>query len=198
MKKYAICLFVLISILPVFADFVTYNKPRNFNSNLNTTASNRFYKNQLKPYHYNTTPIVNLSKKNINALEKYALNKSYRNESDIERLIRLENLAFGATQIGDLNTRYNNVEQAILARPKNNFRTSTLNNLTNYFIGQSTGFTPNIFRNNYKNLSNFNSYPYIPSYSNNNIEHYSNGIFGGVWGFFGHYFGNGTSVKILD
>ncbi|MBQ7764929.1 hypothetical protein IJ384_06165 [bacterium] len=144
-----------------------------------------------------------LSKTNLNALEQYAMNKIYRRDNDLKRLERLENLAFGATQIGDIQTRYQNVENAILSRPKYNTKQSLINNLANYFSGQTTGFTPNLGTyNNYNNLGGFYNNPYLftptPSYNNNRFESYSNGIFGGGWGISGQNFGNGSTVRILD
>ena len=76
------------------------------------------------------------------ALEQYTLNRNFTRESDLERLQRLEMQAFGAVQQGDINTRYDNVRNAILSRPKNNYRTSLIRNIGNFFGGQLTGFTP--------------------------------------------------------
>ena len=70
------------------------------------------------------------------------LNRNFTRESDLERLQRLEMQAFGAVQQGDINTRYDNVRNAILSRPKNNYRTSLIRNIGNFFGGQLTGFTP--------------------------------------------------------
>ena len=144
-----------------------------------------------------------LSKNDLNALEQYAMNKSYYRDNDIQRLERLENLAFGATQIGDIHTRYRNVENAILSRPKYNTKQSLINNLANYFSGQATGFTPSFNTSqNYSNLGGFSNNPYMftptPGYDNTRFEQYSNGIFGGGWGVSGQNFGTGSSVRILD
>jgi hypothetical protein len=148
-----------------------------------------------------------LSHGNLNALEKYALNKTYRKESDLTRLERLENLAFGATQLGDLDSRYANVEQAILSRPKYKTKNSILSNLSNYFTGTPTGFTPSL--NNFYNSSlglppglgftNFGGdFLPTPGYMNQNFEQYSNGPFNSGWGMSSHNYGAGSSVRILD
>ena len=80
----------------------------------------------------------------INALEKYAMNRNFTRDSDRTRLERLETIAYGAVQQGDIITRYNNVREAILTRPKQNYKTSLLKSIGNYFNGQLTGFTPDI------------------------------------------------------
>ena len=135
------------------------------------------------------------------ALEKYALRKTYGRENELQRLERLENLAFGAVQSGNPVIRFKNVENAILSRPQYNTKQSLLNNVANYFAGQTTGFTPSITSYpNYTNLGGFSSNPYMftPKYSNSNYEQYSNGIFGGGWGMRGSDFGTGSSIRILD
>ena len=80
----------------------------------------------------------------INDLEKYAMNRNFHRENDRTRLERLEMLAFGAVQAGDYGTRYNNVRNAILSRPKPNYKNSLFRNLSDYFGGQVTGYTPSI------------------------------------------------------
>ncbi len=178
MKYIFVLFFLLFNLIQVKAEFITTYPSYNY---LNSQAIN----------------------KDLNALEKYALNKTYRRESDLERLERLENLAFGATQFGDLDRRFSNVERAILSRPKSQPQQSLLNNLANYFSGQATGFTPNLTpypRMN--NLGGFTSNPYLftpnPNYNSNRFENYSNGLFGGGWRQSGHNFGTGSSIRILD
>jgi len=125
----------------------------------------------------------------INDLERYAMNKNYSGEHDKTRLERLENLAFGAIQEGDYPTRYNNVRNAILTRPKQNYKTSLLRNLSDYFGGQMTGFTPPI--------TQMNNSIYNSPYSKSSISNYST-----PWGHrtdINNYgFGSGTGIKILD
>lgn len=142
------------------------------------------------------------SRNNINSLERYVFDKTYRRQSDLERLERLENLAFGAIQNGDINDRFRRVETAILSRPKSNIKRSVLGNIANYFVGTATGITPSVFSDNgsnYNMLGGFSDfYPY-PNYSNHTMEQYSNGMFGGRgWGFSGNDFGTGSSIRILD
>lgn len=141
----------------------------------------------------------NIPNSNLGALERYALKKNYNRESDITRLERLENLAFGATQIGDPATRYQNVENAILSRPQPNYKRSFLGNIANYFSGQATGFTPSItnFNDNFTQFGGMSLMP-APGYNNRNFEQYSNGIFGGGWGLSEQNYGSGSSVRILD
>jgi len=144
-----------------------------------------------------------IPKRNLSALERHALDKTYNGENSLQRLERLENLAFGSIQSGDLASRYRNVETAILSRPQANVKRSIIGNIANYFAGQATGFTPSInpgITNGFTNLGGFsnNFYP-TPGYSNNNFEQYSNGLFGGHgWGYAGQDYGTGNSIRILD
>lgn len=221
MIKYLILLSALFAIQPAFAYFSSNNYTPYFNrypnissqssySSQSTYASpnSRNYNRPYRNYHphrhayypptcrhcdyyhpqYNRIPTGNL-----NALERYALKKNYTRESDISRLERLENLAFGATQVGDLNTRYSNVENAILSRPQNNYKRSVIGSIADFFTGQMTGFTPAI-DNGFDN----NMFSNTPAYTNSRAEHYSNGIFGGGWGIQNQSFGQGSGVRILD
>lgn len=213
MIKNIVCLLILLNISPVFADFVTHagNRPNydNFQSRLkiNQPRSKIIGYNSPRrqnhlhthcPECHNINPY--LSENELSILEKYALDKTYRRDSALQRLERLENLSFGAIQEGDLNTRYRNVENAILSRPKYAQKRSVLGNIANYFAGQATGFTPDLMQ--YNNLGGFSSNPYAFSpqsgYNNHSFEQYSNGIFGGGWGVSGSNFGNGTRIRMLD
>lgn len=121
----------------------------------------------------------------INDLERYAMNRNFVRENDRTRLERLENLAFGAVQEGDYRTRYNNVRNAILSRPKPNYKTSVLKNLSNYFGGQLTGFTPSI-QNNYPSC-------YGQSYDSNYMTPFGHGFSTNNYGI-----SSGSSIKLLD
>lgn len=215
MFRAIIFLVLILTITSANAEIIT-TRPlgnNNFSSKLRLNQPKTIYtapitstrQNRLRPphcpdcHHYNPY----LSKNDLYTLEKYALNKTYRRESDLERLERLENLAFGASQSGDIYSRYKNVENAILSRPKYGTKQSILGNIANYFAGQSTGFTPNLIPYpDFNNLGGFNSNPYLftpnSNYGNTNYEQYSNGIFGGGWGFSGQNYGTGSSIKILD
>ncbi|MCQ2753638.1 MAG: hypothetical protein MJ231_01155 [bacterium] len=181
--KNLIILFVLIlNVMPVFAYTVTTQHPY-------------YYRNPyLSPYNYNNSYYRNIPNSNLSNLEKYAMRKCYSNESDISRLERLESLAFGSIQDGDIVTRYKNVENAILSRPQNNYRRSILNTIGNYFSGQATGITPS-FMPNYS-TGMYNSY--TPGFSGSRIDQFSNGIFGGGYRVINENFSSGNSVKILD
>ena len=119
-----------------------YHRPPNryYNNRRPYYRPNNFYNNaynQRRFFHPRRSSFSDLS-----ALEQYTLNRNFTRESDLERLQRLEMQAFGAVQQGDINTRYDNVRNAILSRPKNNYRTSLIRNIGNLFGGQLTGFTP--------------------------------------------------------
>ena len=225
MKNFMIILVLVLGITPAFADLIStrsYNNGFNngFQSKLNMNQPKTYYstikpQNQIlqrynshrkpcrecyphrrhNPYKYQGYSYI--PNDNLRALEKYALNKTYSRESDIHRLQRLENLAFGSIQSGDLETRYKNVENAILSRPQYNVKRSIIGNIANYFAGQPTGLSPSFAPSmtQFGGYSNFNP---IPRYSNNNFEQYSNGIFGSGWGISGHDYGTGSSIRILD
>lgn len=210
MIKFVVFLLILTIVPPSFADIITStgNGP-NYRSFMNKTTtvaplhspyrSQRYHRNTHCPTCHNHTSY--LSRNNLNALEKYALNKTFNRESELQRLERLEDLAFGSIQEGDLVSRYKNIENAILSRPKTTAKSSVLNNLANYFSGQTTGFTPSLIPYpSYNNLGGFSTTPYGygPNYNSQRIEQFSNGIFGGGYGFSGSNFGNGSSIRILD
>ena len=187
--------------MPAFADTfnskLKMNQPKTIISSYEgSRRQNRLHPHHCPQCHYNNPY---LSSSELNALEKYAMNKTYRRENDLRRLERLENLAFGATQNGDLFSRYKNVEDAILSRPQYKQKQSFLGKLANYFAGQATGFTPSMMP--YNNLGGFTSNPYAftptPGYQNNSFEQYSNGIFSGGWGHMGQDYGTGSSVRML-
>lgn len=221
MFKFIVCFLIFINTIPVFAGTYTvksgmspysspfttttrinsptnYNYPQYYNRRpvsryINNRYPQRYYPNrQYRPYGVNRIPISNL-----NALERYALNKNYTRENDIQRLERLESLAFGAIQSGDLNSRYQNVESAILSRPQNNYKRSVFGNIANYFAGQPTGYTPSILPN-YTPFGGYSSYVPSPGYSTQRFDEFSNGIFGSGYSMLNQNFGNGSSVRILD
>lgn len=191
MFKFIICALIILNSLPTYADFITHSNHR---------PNTRTYRQKaLQPMYYND--YNNFSNKDLNILEKYALNRTFKGENELQRLERLENLAFGATQYGDINSRFQNVENAILARPKYTQKRSVLNNLANYFIGQPTGFTPSITP--YNNLGGFSSNPFLsipsPGYDNQSFRQHSRGLFGGGgWSTTGSNYGTGSSIRILD
>lgn len=213
MFKYFICFLILINTTQVFANYYNNYSNSNFSSKLKmnqpkTIIAGSSNRRQIPHFHPQYCPQCNINNpyllnKDLNTLEKYALNKTYQRENSLQRLERLENLAFGATQYGDIQSRYQNVENAILSRPKYGTKNSILKNLATYFSGQTTGFTPNLIPySTFNNLGGFSSNPYLftpnNGYRNNSLEQYSNGIFGGGWGNSFNNYGTGSSIKILD
>ena len=168
-----------------------------------------YYNSYDDPYYQPYNNYTNFS--DLGALEKYALNKTFNRESPLQRLQRLETQAFGAVQSGDLDTRYENVREAILSRPKDNFRTSLLRNLSNYLSGQMTGFTPSFGSSNpYPYATSFNpmntysnpnafSYNQFPTtYDNGRTMSYGNGPFKGGYTINNYGTGSSSGVRILD
>jgi hypothetical protein len=138
--------------------------------------------------------------RDLAALEKYSMNKVYSRENPLKRLERLENLAFGSVQSGDIESRYKNVETAVLSRPTNNIKRTALGTLTNYFRGQTTGYTPTIYDNFGKFMPAYDNFIQNSSnsYGNTRINQYSNGIFGGGYSIHNNNTGSGGSIRILD
>lgn len=151
---------------------------------------------------HNNPPIYNRHRyqpqphfSDINALEKYTMNRNFHNESNLERLQRLEMQAFGAVQSGDIDSRYENVRNAILARPNSsNTRNSILKNIGNYFTGQMTGFTPAL---NSSFSPSFATTPYPSSFGNQSIDEFS-GPFRSGYRVNNYGVSSSTGVHILD
>ena len=125
----------------------------------------------------------------INDLEKYAMNRNFFRENDRTRLERLESLAFGAVQEGDYRTRYNNVRNAILSRPKPNYKTSLFRNISDYFGGQITGYTPSIDQTN----GSFYTSPFGKSSATNYSTPWGHGTSINNYGM-----SSGMGIKMLD
>lgn len=125
----------------------------------------------------------------INDLERYALNRNFTRDSDRIRLERLETLAFGAVQEGDIYTRYDNVRNAILSRPKPNYKTTLLRSISDYFNGQLTGYTPSLSQQNY--------YPYSSDFGQSSSAEYIT-PWGRGYRTNNYGIGSGSGVHILD
>lgn len=186
MRRIVVCCCLILSINMVLAEsrHVVQQNPyinnpyfRNYN----------YYQNEVLP-------------RDLAALEKYSMNRVYSRETPLRRLERLENLAFGSIQSGDFETRYNNVETAILSRPKSVLKRTALGTLTNYFRGRETGITPSIYDNFYNFMPAYDNFIHNSSnsYGNTRINQYSNGIFGGGYSILNNNTGNRSSVRIID
>lgn len=224
MYRLLILILIATNITSSVEAFTTYsnnNMNNNFKSKLNMNKSNvtvNDYRDNI--YRYRNLPCPTCHNKgdyyrhfnkpiprnSLKKLEKYVWGEHFSNENDLSRLERLEEMAFGAAQIGDYATRYQNVEAAIMSRPKYKTKNSFLNTLGSIVTGQATGFTPNITTqelNGYDKFAPFGGDYFAPgyrglsSYGNNMVEHYSNGLFGGGWGSFHNSTGSGSGVTIL-
>ena len=215
MRNLFICFLVFLNICPVFAEFISaspcssaFRSPSMMRpySTVTTNPYNNYNQYQTPVNNYYQPPEYNhrhhhknyISPSSLNALEKYAFNRSYRTENELRRLERLENLAFGSVQSGDIISRYNNVEAAILNRPKEtSTKQSLLNSIGNYFMGQATGFTPSLGNNYSYNPSRTNMFG-NPDYNTVRTEQYSNGLWGNGYRINDQSYGSGSSLRILD
>lgn len=189
------------------ADVFNYFPQNNYRNNcyrqqrypMNMT--NSYNPSFLNNHHYKfNTPYHNISQEqfsDINALEKYTLNRTYNRDNNIERLERLEMQAFGTIREGDINSRYADVRQAILSRPKQNYKTSLLNNLANYFSGQMTGYTPSFGNDSFYSNSSFSQIPYPTTYGNRSFNTYSS-PFGNGYRINNYGTSSSAGVKIID
>lgn len=192
--------FLMFSFLtPAFAASRTIvtQSPYYYNPNFNHGYARPHWNNgippQRHPYCHNCS-----SFSDINALENYILNRNYARESDLQRLERLEMQAFGALQSGDINTRYDNVRSAILSRPKQNYRTSLLRNIGNYFGGQMTGYTPSMGSSSPFGYTTSSFSPYPTTYGNSSITEYSSPFGGRGYTINNYSTGSNAGVRILD
>ena len=189
-----------------------YNRRPNYYYNPAINNRRIYTPSPLQRRYYNNGYLNQVSSfSDLSSLEKYALNKSFSRESDLDRLQRLEMQAFGAIQQGDINTRYDNVRSAILSRPKQNYKTSWLRNLGNYFSGQMTGFTPPIGTSNYipyttsfnpvnpyNSWNNFNYNQYPTVYDNGRSYGWGTSPFNRGYRTNNYSTGSTTGVKIID
>ena len=137
MCRFFILLFCLL--LPQVYASRTVVTQTPYNGNYYNSYNNPYF---YRDYHNRRRGVYNPYYSEMNALEKYAFNRNFSRENNLERLQRLEMQAFGAIQQGDFNTRYDNVRSAILSRPKAHTNSSIWRNIGDYFSGQMTGFTP--------------------------------------------------------
>ena len=199
MFRLLISFLLLSSLIPTYAATRTIvtQSPYYYNPNISQTYARPHWNNRIPtqrhPYCHNCS---NFS--DINALEHYTLNRNYGRESDIQRLERLEMQAFGALQSGDMNTRYENVRSAILSRPKQNYKTSLLRNIGNYFGGQMTGYTPTMGSSNPFGFttSSFSQYP--TTYGNSSVTEYSSPFGGRGYTINNYSTGSNAGIRILD
>lgn len=186
MKKYFLCFLFLVSINAAFAG-TRHIIQQNPYINNPYYRQQRYYQSEVLP-------------KDLSALEKYSMNKVYSRENPLKRLERLENLAFGSIQSGDIESRYRNVETAILARPQNNIKRTAIGTLTNYFRGNATGITPSIYDSFGNFMPAYDNFIHNSTngYGNTRINQFSNGIFGSGYNIQNNNLGNGSSIRILD
>lgn len=167
MFRIVFLLCLTMSILPSFAQrTVTMSYPQ--------------YNNYYNSYNKN----VNF--RDLGDLELYVFDKTFCNENNLSRISRLEEAVFGTNMQGDIYQRYENLSNAIFSRPKQNFKTSLLRNLSNYFNGQMTGFTPDIYTNQQPSY-----------YGNQSFVNYS-GINGRGYYYNNYDRANSSSVRILN
>ena len=198
MKKLFLSLIFCSILLPTYAERTVVTQESYYPPYYDTYTQNRFFNKK-----YNNSYFSDIS-----ALEKYALNKTYKRDSDLQRLQRLEMTTFGSIQSGDLDSRYDRVSNAILSRPKQNYKTSLLRNLGNYLSGQMTGYTPSLLDNRnsyygsnytpnyYPNTFSQNSYP--SSYDNGKIVEYGSGPFNTGYRINNFQTGSSSGITILD
>lgn len=187
-----------------------YNSGRNFRNNRLRNSYRRTPRRVINrynnPYYHNNrynnrrfyNPGYTTSFSDIGALENYTLNRNFTNESDLERLERLEMQAFGAIQNGDINQRYDNVRSAILSRPQPlRTKNSLFRTIGNFFGGQMTGYTPAFDNDPFFGDSFFNQNSYPSTYGTQSASSFS-GPFGKGSRIYNHGTGSTCGVQLLD
>lgn len=187
MKYLILCFLFILSINSALSQ-------SRYTINQNPYINNPYYKH----HNYYKNEIL---QRDLAALERYSMNRIYPKDNTINRINRLEQLAFGSIQNGDIETRYKNVESAILARPKSQIKRTTIGALTNYLKGQPTGITPPVYNNAWNNfVPNYDNIFFNNSNSigNSRFDQFSNGFFSNGYNIMNNNLRNGSSIKILD
>lgn len=190
MYKVLLCCFLFIIALPAFAQRTYVTQQPCYNPYY--APQSAYYGGYYNPRnHYSRISGSRFA--DINDLERYATGRNFFRENDITRIERMEMLAFGAIQEGDINSRYSNVRNAILSRPKQNYKTSLLRSIGDYFTGKMTGFTPS--------LDSFDNSTVFP-FSDNDFGKSTVNEYSSPWGsgYRVNNYGSGSSstVRILD
>ena len=129
----------------------------------------------------------------ISKFERMLFNRTYTNDTELNRLSRLEQELFGTIHSGDINRRYDNIRRAIDCRGSSNKVSNFLSNFSNMLgSGYPTGYTPVI--EDYE-VGDFG----IPQNYGRAIDSY----YGNNWLNQRHYnhrynVGNGMNIHILD
>lgn len=167
-------LFALLSILsiPAYAEvrkIKTYQPLNPYSAPKRHSNYDKHYNQYNNPYNYDNIAAkrnwgYNNSRRNLNnrslplddrsltSVENRLLNSSYQYDTMPNRVARLEREMFGTIQSGDLNSRYNNLQQAMSNRNYYSQPTSKnfWSNVSNFFGGGSlTGFTAPIEQDSY-------------------------------------------------
>ena len=186
MYRFTAILFLITISFPVFASGTVVTQKPYYNSNYGA-----YYGGDYIPSRRYMTKKSYSRFSDINELERYAMNKNFTKDSDITRLERLETLAFGAVRQGDLYTRYDNVREAILTRPKPDYKRSLIRNISDYFTGRLTGYTPSIDQDDLD--MDFSDSSFGKNYATNYVTPYGKGHKTNNYGM-----ESGTGVRILD
>lgn len=216
-----ICVFLFLSVVIAKADvnyfpplqpIVPSNPVQTYNTNSVTTLTDPFVTPNTN-YTYTNQPqniYPNISNAALARLENRVFNQNYANYNPENRIERLEQKLFGATQSGDLTTRYQtllmaarNYKQVNPYVPNQIVQTGwrgILGGLGNSMMGSMTGFTPPI-NPCYDNFNNpntgFNNYNQFNNYAN------PGGMYRGYRSNQGYYdslrnYGSGAGVTILN
>ncbi|MBQ6516158.1 hypothetical protein IJI31_03155 [bacterium] len=141
MKKIIIFTILLFTALEINAKtFVTEYPPNYTYENHMQTPHNR--KHHVKNRNYN------IRNNDLAKYEKIIFNNVYSNDTELNRLSRLEEELFGTIHSGDLNSRYENIRRAINCRDNTSSGkiSNFLNNFGNFLGGgYPTGITPDLY-----------------------------------------------------
>lgn len=186
MKKIIILGLLLFTVLDVNAKTFITEYPTNQN-----------YDDYIQvPRHRRPTRINRNYSGNYNEISKFErilFNQTYTNDTELNRLSRIEQELFGTIHSGDINRRYDNIRRAIDCRSSSNKVSNFLNNFSNILGGgYPTGYTPVIEEYEVGDFGLPQNYGRtIDSYYGNNWlnkRQYNHR----------HNIGNGMNIHILD
>lgn len=183
MKKFISVLLGLILVCPCFAEtrtIKTYSPARNFNG-----------------YYGKYNGISDYSYAKLSEMENAVFGRNYAGQQILSRIDRLEDRVFNRLypnaspeeRIANLLHNYNNTVNQSTQAPVTNKLKTVVNDITSSFFGTPTGYTPPLSYPDY----NWNNNGIRQNYGNYGDYYGNNG-----WHKYGHNYGTGSGVHIID
>ena len=187
MKKYIALIIIFFTALEISAKSFVTEYPTNYGyENYMQTPHNRRHHVRNRNY--------DIKNHDLAKYEKILFNTVYSNDTELNRLSRIEQELFGTIHSGDINGRYENIRRAINCRDSASGKISNFLNNFGSFLGGGypTGVTPDLY--------DFETTDFgLPQNYGRTIDSY----YGNNWLNQRHYnhrysTGNGMNIHILD